>query len=83
MIGKRKSVLFFMSRAQWARDSPHLVSNPIQPFSSNRSSFSQTGNLATSTYYNLDTLQFPNLIKRNYILKRKTCSLTEAGADNS
>ena len=37
---------FFLPRAHCARDSAHVVANPIQPDPSNTSSINQTGNLA-------------------------------------
>ena len=37
---------FFFSRAHCARDSAHVVANPIQPDPFNTSSINQTGNLA-------------------------------------
>ena len=36
--------LFFKSRSHCARDSAHVVANPIQPDPSNTSSINQTGN---------------------------------------
>ena len=37
--------IYFFPRAHCARDSAHVVANPIQPDPSNTSSINQTGNL--------------------------------------